>query len=35
VTSLKAGHVAAFLTAVGYLTYTDLLSTPLMIGVII
>jgi len=35
VTTLKAGHVAAFLTAVGYLTYTDLLSTPLMIGGII
>ena len=35
VKTLKAGHVAAFLTAVGYLTYTDLLSTPLMIGGII
>ncbi len=31
----KAGHVAAFLTAVGYLTYTDLQSTPLIIGGII
>ena len=35
VKTLKAGHVAAFLTAVGYLTYTDLQSTPLIIGVII
>jgi hypothetical protein len=35
VTTLKAGHVAAFLTAVGYLTYTDLASTPLIIGGII
>jgi hypothetical protein len=35
VTTLKAGHVAAFLTAVGYLSYTDLLSTPLIIGGII
>ncbi len=35
VKTLKAGHVAAFLTAVGYLTYTDLQSTPLMIGGII
>ena len=35
VKTLQGGHVAAFLTAVGYLTYTDLLSTPLMIGGII
>jgi hypothetical protein len=35
VTTLKAGHVAAFLTAVGYLSYTDLLSTPVIISGII
>jgi hypothetical protein len=35
VRTLKAGHVAAFITAVGYLTYTDLAGTPLIIGGII
>jgi hypothetical protein len=35
VRTLKAGHVAAFFTAVGYLTYTDLAGTPLIIGGII
>jgi hypothetical protein len=35
VKTVKAGHVAAFLTAVGYLSYTDLNSTPIMIGGII
>jgi hypothetical protein len=35
VRTVKAGHVAALLTGVAYLSYTDLLSTPLMIGGII
>jgi hypothetical protein len=35
VRTLKVGHVSAFLTAVGYLSYTDLQSTPLIIGAII
>jgi hypothetical protein len=33
--TLKAGHVSAFLTAVGYLSYTDLNSTPLIIAAIL
>jgi hypothetical protein len=35
VRTLKAGHFSAFLTAVGYLSYTDLQSTPLIIAAII
>jgi hypothetical protein len=35
VRTVKAGHVAALLTGIAYLSYTDLLSTPLMIGAII
>jgi hypothetical protein len=33
--TLQAGHVSVFLTGVGYLTYTDLQSTPYIIGGII
>jgi hypothetical protein len=33
--TVKAGHVAALLTGVAYLSYTDLESTPLIIGGII
>ena len=33
--TVKASHVAALLTGVGYITYTDLSSTPFMVGVII
>ena len=32
VRTLKAGHIAAFLTAVAYLTYTDLQATTLVLG---
>jgi hypothetical protein len=33
--TLKAGHICALLTAVGYLSYTDLEATPVIIGLII
>lgn len=35
VRTLKAGHISAFFTAVGYLTYTDLQSTRLIVVMII
>jgi len=35
VRTVKAGHVAAWLTGVGYLSYTDLVSTTYMLAVIV
>jgi hypothetical protein len=33
--TLKVGHVCALLTGIGYITYTDLATTPIIVGLII